>query len=197
MSVQPEKFFWLHISQPKSNYASIMHFKRGESVMKRLISVFAILTSFFAAQAFADAAKIGIVDLQKLMQTSSQMKEIQQKLEKEFKPRREKLIAMEANWKADVEKFKRDSAIMSQNQKKDLEKKLFRAQQQLERDNQQYQQDLSTAQNEAMEALYTKVRAAISKVAKDEKYDLIVQKDAAPFSSETLDITDKVVKAIN
>lgn len=166
--------------------------------MKRLISVFAILMSFFAAQAFAaDIAKIGVVDLQKLMQTSSQMKDIQQKLEKEFKPRREKLVAMESNWKADVEKFKRDSAIMSQNQKKDLEKKLYRAQQQLERDNQQYQQDLSTAQNEAMEALYTKVRAAISKVAKDEKYDLIVQKDAAPFSNDTLDITDKVVKAIN
>jgi outer membrane protein len=48
-----------------------------------------------------------------------------------------------------------------------------------------------------MEGLYTKVRAAISKIAKDEKYDLIVQKDAAPFSVSALDVTDKVMKAIN
>jgi outer membrane protein len=51
--------------------------------------------------------------------------------------------------------------------------------------------------NEAMEGLYSKVRAAISKVASDDKYDLIVQKDAAPFSSQALDVTDKVAKAIH
>ena len=81
--------------------------------------------------------------------------------------------------------------------RKKWKKKLLAAQQQFERDGQQYQQELSTANNEAMEGLYAKVRAAISKVAKDDKYDLIVQKDAAPFSAETLDVTDKVVKAIN
>lgn len=48
-----------------------------------------------------------------------------------------------------------------------------------------------------MEGLYNKVRTAITKIAKDEKYDIIVQKDAAPFSSESLDVTDKVIKAIN
>lgn len=165
--------------------------------MNRFGVVLALVFSVFGANAFADTARIGVVDLQKIMQTSSQMKDIQQKLEKEFKPRRDKLVAMEASLKADMEKFKRDSAVMSANQKKDLEKKIIGAQQQFERDGQQYQQELSTANNEAMEGLYSKVRAAISKVAKDNKYDLIVQKDAAPFSADILDVTDKVVKAIN
>lgn len=157
----------------------------------------ALFFSSLTANVFADSAKIGVVDLQKIMQTSSQMKTIQQKLEKEFKPRRDKLVASETALKSDMEKFKRDSAILSQNQKKDLEKKILAAQQQFERDGQQYQQELSTAHNEAMEGLYTKVRAAISKIAKDEKYDLIVQKDAAPFSIAALDVTEKVMKAIN
>ncbi len=157
----------------------------------------ALLFGFLTTAVFADSAKIGVVDLQKIMQTSNQMKTIQQKLEKEFKPRRDKLVASETNLKNDMEKFKRDSAILTTTQKKDLEKKILAAQQQFERDGQQYQQELSTAHNEAMEGLYTKVRAAIGKIAKDEKYDLIVQKDAAPFSSSTLDVTDKVIKAIN
>ncbi|WP_415073311.1 OmpH family outer membrane protein [Legionella sp.] len=165
--------------------------------MKRFAGVLALVFSVFSACAFADAAKIGVVDLQKIMQTSSQMKEIQQKLEKEFKPRRDKLVAMEATLKADMEKFKRDSAVMSTNDKKNLEKKIIAAQQQFERDGQQYQQELSTANNESMEGLYAKVRAAISKVAKEDKYDIIVQKDAAPFSADALDVTDKVVKAID
>ncbi|HHT9957591.1 TPA: OmpH family outer membrane protein [Legionella pneumophila] len=166
--------------------------------MKRLGAVLvALFLGLFGTTVFADWAKIGVVDLQKIMQTSNQMKKIQQKLEKEFKPRRDKLVAMEASLKSDMEKFKRDSAIMSASQKKELEKKIVASQQQFERDGQQYQQELSTAHNEAMEGLYNKVRTAITKIAKDEKYDIIVQKDAAPFSSESLDVTDKVIKAIN
>ncbi|HAU1152196.1 TPA: OmpH family outer membrane protein [Legionella pneumophila] len=166
--------------------------------MKRLGAVLvALFLGLFGTTVFADWAKIGVVDLQKIMQTSNQMKEIQQKLEKEFKPRRDKLVAMEASLKSDMEKFKRDGAIMNASQKKELEKKIVAAQQQFERDGQQYQQELSTAHNEAMEGLYNKVRTAITKIAKDEKYDIIVQKDAAPFSSESLDVTDKVIKAIN
>lgn len=157
----------------------------------------ALVFSSMTAGAFADTAKIGVVDLQKIMQTSNQMKTIQQQLEKDFKPRRDKLVAAEANLKNDMEKFKRDSAILTMAQKKDLEKKIVAAQQQFERDGQQYQQELSTAHNEKMEVLYTKVRAAISKIAKEDKYDIIVQKDAAPFSVAALDVTDKVVKAIN
>ncbi len=157
----------------------------------------ALVFSSLAANVFADPAKIGVVDLQKIMQTSSQMKDIQQKLENAFKPRRDKLVASETTLKSDMEKFKRDSAILSSTQKKDLEKKILASQQQFERDGQQYQQELSTAHNEAMESLYTKVRAAIGKIAKDEKYDIIVQKDAAPFSVSALDVTDKVMKAIN
>jgi outer membrane protein len=157
----------------------------------------ALFFSTLTANLFADSVKIGVVDLQKIMQTSTQMKDIQQKLEKDFSPRRTKLVASETALKSDMEKLKRDSVILTAKEKKDLEKKIVTAQQQFERDGQQYQQELSTAHNEAMEGLYAKVRAAISKIAKDDKYDIIVQKDAAPFSVAALDVTEKVVKAIN
>ena len=157
----------------------------------------ALIFTVGTAVAFADGAKIGVVDLQKIMQTSTQMKTIQEKLEKEFKPRRDKLVAMEDGLKKDMEKFKRDSAIMSQNQRKDLEKKIVSTQQQFEREGQQYQQELSTAHNEAMEDFYNKIRGAIAKVAQSEKYDLVFQKDAAPFSVDKLDVTAKVMQEIN
>ena len=157
----------------------------------------ALMLAISTSSAFADGTKIGVVDLQKIMQTSVQMKAIQEKLEKEFKPRRDKLVAMEDGLKKNMEKFKRDTAIMSQTQRKDLEKQIVGTQQQFEREGQQYQQELSTAHNEAMEEFYNKIRAAIAKVAESEKYDLVFQKDAAPFSVDKLDVTVKVMQEIN
>jgi outer membrane protein len=166
--------------------------------MKRLGGVFvAFMFALSSMSAFADGTKIGVVDLQKIMQTSTQMKAIQEKLEKEFKPRRDKLVAMEDGLKKDMEKFKRDSAVLSQAQKKDLEKKIVSTQQQFEREGQQYQQELSTAHNESMEEFYNKIRAAIAKVAESEAFDVVLQKDAAPFSVDKLDVTGKVMKEIN
>lgn len=157
----------------------------------------ALLLGFSACNVFAETAKTGVVDLQKIIQTSKQMKAIQQKLEKDFKPRRDKLITMENEIKKDVENFKKDSAVMSQTQKKELESKIIAKQQNFERDGQQYQKELSTAHNEAMEDLYRKIRQAIQVVAEKEKYDLIIQKDAAPYNLASLDITTQVMKAIN
>ena len=165
--------------------------------MKRVSSWFVgILSLFISIYSAAEGTKIGVVDLQKIMQTSSQMKVIQDKLEKEFKSRRDTLVAMEENLKKDMEKFKRDSTIMSQSQRKELEKKIISVQQQFEREGQQYQQELSTAHNESMEKFYNKIRAAIARVAKNEKYDLVFQKDAAPFSVDKLDVTEQVMKEI-
>lgn len=166
--------------------------------MKRVGGILlALVFMVVGGNALAEGAKIGVVDLQKIMQTSTQMKVIQDKLEKEFKPRRDKLIAMEDGLKKDMEKFKRDSAVLNATQRKDLEKKIVATQQQFEREGQQYQQELSTAHNEAMEDFYNKIRAAIAKVAQSESYDLVFQKDAAPFSVEKLDVTAKVMKEIN
>jgi outer membrane protein len=149
------------------------------------------------ATANLQGAKIGVVDLQRIMQTSNQMKIIQQKLEVDFKPRREQLEAMEKKLRDDMEKFKRESAVMSEMQKKDQEKKILAAQQTFERDAQQYQQEYSTAHNDAMEVLYGKIRKAIAKIAANEKYTLILQQDAAPFSSKELNVTDKVMREIS
>jgi len=77
-----------------------------------------------------------------------------------------------------------------------LEKKIVMTQQTFEREGQQYQQELSTAHNEAMEDFYNKIRAAIAKLAKSDKYDIVLQKDAAPYSADDLDVSAKVMEEI-
>lgn len=166
--------------------------------MKRHIGLaLALLFTVFSAGVFAEGSKIGVVDLQKIMQTSDDVKAIQATLEEKFKPRRDKIMGMEADLKKEMEAFKRDSSVMSQAKRQELEQKIVAAQQTFEQEGQQYQQELSAAHNEAMEKFYDKIRAAIAKIAEAEKYDLVFQKDAAPFSVEKLDVTSKVIKVIS
>src|SRR3990167_10952535 len=101
--------------------------------MKNIIKTMCVVAGLISCNAIADSNKIGVVDLQKIMQTAPQMKSIQAKLEKEFKPRRDKLVSMEETLKKDMEHFKRDSAVMNDQQKKDLEKKIVTEQQTFER----------------------------------------------------------------
>lgn len=144
----------------------------------------------------ADGMKIGVVDLQKIIQTSAQIQKIQQGLEQKFRPRRDALMTTEKDLKAKIDAFKRDSVVMNANQRKDKEREIVAMQQKFELDGQKYQQELSSAHNEAMEDFYTKVKAAISNVAKKDHYSLILQKDAAPFSTEVLDVTKQVIAEI-
>ena len=75
----------------------------GDINVKKLSLCLAGLLALTSAATMASDARIGVVDLQKIMQTSAQMKSIQEILEKEFQPRRDNLIAME-------EKLKKDTA---------------------------------------------------------------------------------------
>jgi len=145
---------------------------------------------------FADGLSIAVVDLQKIMQTSPQMKAIQEKLESEYKPRRDALVKQEEAMKQQMEKFKRDAAVMTQSQKKELETKIIGMQRQFEKEGQKYQQELNAAHNAAMESYYNKIRGVISDIAAQDHYDLVLQKDAAPFSKDKLDITTKVMKDV-
>lgn len=155
------------------------------------------IASFSSMSWSAEAFKIGVVDLQKIVQTSPQIQKIQQGLEQRFRARRDTLIATEKDLKGKIEAFKRDSVVLSATQKKDKEREIVAMQQKFELDGQKYQQELSTAHNEAMEDFYVKVRSAIAVVAKKQQYSLILQKDAAPFSTEVLDVTKQVIAEIH
>lgn len=165
--------------------------------MKRSIAlVFTLMMGLMAGTVFA-SEKIAVVDMQQIMQRSGDMKGIQESLEKEFKPRRDKLISMEGKIKADMEKFKKEAAVMSKADQKKMQEKIISAQREFEQEGQKYQRELSAKHNAEMQKLYAKVRTVIEKVAKDGGYDLVLQKEAAPYVVNKLDLTDKVIKKLS
>ena len=101
---------------------------------KTLLGLMMLSLGGLSTVAHAEETKIGVVDLQKIIQTSPQIQTIQQDLEKKFRPRRDSLIAAEKDLRAKMEAFKRDSVVMNANARKDKEREIVAMQQKFERD---------------------------------------------------------------
>lgn len=166
--------------------------------MKNLINKLLLVTSAFilSAAASADPLKIGVVDLHEIFAKAPEVKVIKENLETKFKPRQQKLVAAQNDIKSDMDKLQKDGAVMSSSDKKLLQEKIMKAQQDLEKKGSQYQQDLNSAQNQAMETFFGKVKKVIDALAKKEKYNLVLQRDNVPYMDENLNITKKVVAAL-
>jgi len=68
-------------------------------------------------------------------------------------------------------------------------------QREFHRKRQEYQEDVNKRRNEELASVVERAQKAIRKISEDEKYDLVIQE--VLFSSPRVDITDKVIKALN
>lgn len=141
----------------------------------------------------ANAERIGVVDINKVMGSSKQAAEIKAKLEKKYRPREEKLLALQKTIQEDIQKLQRDASVMTDEQKKSLQEKIMKARQGFENKGRAFQQEVNKAQNEEMQKLFGQVKSVVDSVAKSEKYDVVLQKDAVQYIAGNNDITNKVI----
>lgn len=164
--------------------------------MKKLTSLLLALgLTCLAPIAHAAEAKIGVIDMRTIVSNSPQAKAAMEKLKNEFKAREEKIMAQEKSVKEKAEKLQRNSAVMSETEKSKLEKEVMTGQRELQRLQNEYREDAAMRQQEEMKKVIDRVTAAIDEIAKKDKYDLIFVREAAPYASKQMDITDKVLQA--
>lgn len=150
--------------------------------------------ALFPLQAFAE--KIGTLDMKVIMANSAQAKAAMEKLKKEFKAREEQIISVEKSLKDKAEKLQRNAAVMSDTEKAKLEREIMTSQRELQRLQSEFREDAASRQQEEMKKLVDNVNKVVEKVAKAEKFDLILHSEASPFYSPQLDITQKVIQAM-
>lgn len=156
---------------------------------------FACLNISFAAGA-EQKLKIGVLDVPQILQHSSQMERQAAKLKKQFKPRSDKMTAIQKTIADNEAKLKRDATIMSQAEVKKLRDKVVTQRKDLRRMEEDYYQDAQNAQKEVMNAMMVKINNIVQKIAKNEHYDLILQRGSIAFASERVDITKQVIKEL-
>jgi outer membrane protein len=163
---------------------------------KIIISLIAIFSLSLCAltPAWAADAKIGVINMQDLLQKLPQMKRIGDDLKKQFGDKQKQLFATQDAFKKDAEKFRRDSAVMSDKDKQATEDKLYKQQQDLQQMQSEMQHDYMTAQNKQVDALMANIKAIVEKIATQNNFDLVFVNASVAYSKKDMDITAQVLK---
>jgi len=138
--------------------------------------------------------KIGVVNLNRIVEGSPGFQAAQKKLEEEFGPRQRDLQAMQQRLRDQQERFQRDAPVMGEDERLSLERQIRDGQRELQRTNNEVVEDLNLRQQEEMGKLQRDAIEMAQRYARDQKYDLVLA-DGVLFGSSAVDITDAVLKA--
>jgi outer membrane protein len=156
-----------------------------------LLTLAAVSLPLGAAQA---QTKIGVVNVQRLLQESPQAQAASNALENEFAARRRDLEAQQKDLKAREDKLQKDGAVMAEAERRNAEKTLRDGQRELARKQNEFLEDLNVRRNEALGQLQRTVLQEVQTYAKSAGFDVVVAD--ALYASPAVDITSQVLSAL-
>ncbi|MEL7478460.1 MAG: OmpH family outer membrane protein [Pseudomonadota bacterium] len=161
------------------------------------LSILAALMMGTSASALAH--KVGIVDMQSIYQQIPQMAKIEQQLQTEFAERRQELEKLQGDIRFEAEKYKRENATMSEDQKAALEGKIRDMQKQLAEKGRPLEQEIKARQNQELAKVQKLIIETIESVAKSGKFDEVKVKDTTIYFNpdKVTDLSSKVVEAVS
>ncbi|MEY8878444.1 MAG: OmpH family outer membrane protein [Leptothrix sp. (in: b-proteobacteria)] len=155
----------------------------------------ATLLALAAPVAHAQELKIGYVSSDRVLRDAVPAKAAQAKLETEFGKRDKELNDAAARLKAADDKFQKEQPTLAESERGRRQRELVEQDRDIQRKRREFQEDLNQRKNEELAAVVERANKVIKQIAEQEKYDLILQ-DAVVWSPR-IDITDKVIKALN
>jgi outer membrane protein len=138
--------------------------------------------------------KIGVINVGRLLEQSPQTETVTKKLQDEFAPRQRDITAMRQRLQTQQETFQRDAPVMGEDERLSLERQIRDAQRELQRNENEYLEDLNIRRNEEVGKLQREVLARVQDYARAQQYDLVIAD--AIYVSTAVDITEKVLAAL-
>lgn len=159
-----------------------------------LVGVLTIVFAANVAHAQKGNLKVGVVNVQKLLQEAPQAKKAMQSLQQEFAPRQRDLVAKQKDLQKKQTQFKRDAAVMSDAERSKLQQQIQDETRDLQRAGNEFREDLNVRQNEEVSKLQKALLQQVQDYAREKSYDLVVG-DALYFSN-AMDITQQVLDSL-
>ncbi|WP_216782176.1 OmpH family outer membrane protein [Candidatus Profftia tarda] len=155
------------------------------------------LCMMLAASANAESAyKIATVKVSSIFQQLSQREMLSKQLEKEFNGRAIDLQKQETALQSKMQKLQHDSSIMQDNDRANMEKEIMAQRDAFLQKAQAFEEDNRRRQTEENNKLLIRIKDAVSIVAKNKGYDLVIDANAVAYSSALNDITAQVLKQV-
>ena len=145
----------------------------------------------------ADVAKIGIVNLQRIMETSDAVKSAQAQIKKEKEKMEQELNAKGAEIEELRKQFERESMVMSKEKREEKEREGRIKLNDFKSLQQRYRSQLQNLEKRLVNELRKDVFALVEEMGKKEGYLLIINNFSVMYSPGSIDITDKLIKQLN
>ncbi len=145
--------------------------------------------------AIAQELKIGFVSTERIFREAAPAKAATAKLEQEFSKRDKDLQDLAAKVKLAAEKLDKDGPVLSDSERNKRQRELSEMDKDFQRRQREFREDLNQRRNEELAVVLEKANKVIKQLAESEKYDIVFQE--AVYFSPRIDITDKVLKALN
>jgi outer membrane protein len=140
-------------------------------------------------------AKVGFVNTERVLRESPPAVAAQKKLEAEFAKREKELSDIASRMRGMTEKLERDNPVMAESERIKRQREITDMERDLQRRQREFREDLNQRRNEELAGVVEMANRAIRQIAEAEKFDIIFQE--AVYASPRIDITDKVIKALN
>ncbi|TCS39528.1 periplasmic chaperone for outer membrane proteins Skp [Paucimonas lemoignei] len=143
----------------------------------------------------AQDSKIGFVSTERIFREAVPAKTAQAKIEQEFSKRDRELQDMAARLKALSERLDKDASVLSDSDRIRRQRELTDLDKEFQRKQREFREDLNQRRNEELAIVLERTNKVIKQIADAERYDIVFQE--AVYASPRIDITDKVLKALN
>jgi outer membrane protein len=169
--------------------------------VSQMISVFALIAfaGGLSASALADEVKIGVVDMQKALQTVESGKKAKTQLEKEINAKKKELQTEEAAIKKMHDEYKKQTLALSDEARARKQGEIQERVMQLQKMMADSQQELQAKETELTRPIVEKLRGIIADIAKQKGFTVVLEKNenTVLFSQEKDDFTNEVISVFN
>jgi outer membrane protein len=141
------------------------------------------------------AARIGFVNTERVMREVIPAQQAQRRLKIDIDKRDQEMRGLVAQMKKLELALEKNSPALSEAERRDRQREFAGLNRDFERKKQEYAEELALRRNEAVAQVLEQANRAIRRVAEQDNLDVVFQE--AAYASQRIDITEKVIKAVN
>ena len=147
--------------------------------------------------AFAQSMRVGVVDTQRAVMETEDGLRMQATLKKLFDSRQRELDKKQEDLQKERDDIEKQRDVLSKNALAKRMDKWQREMVQLQQVFVDYNKELQKKQGELTQPIFQKAMGIIRRLATQDGFDVIVDKQAVPYSRSDLDVTDRVITLFN
>ena len=159
------------------------------------VTLGALASAAWAQTPAPASGKFGFVHTERILRDSVPAVRAQKKIEAEFQKRDRELSQIAESLKRMQEDLDKNAMTMSETQRRSKEREFGEANREFQRKQREFREDLNQRRNEELAQVVEQANRVIRMIAEQEKFDIIFQEMPA-YVSPRIDITDKVIKAL-